>query len=167
MTESTMLSATGLRKTYFTTQPPAHVLQGIDISVEQGEFVAIMGASGSGKSTLLYCLSGMDRPTGGQVRIAGRLITDLDDAEMAKVRLTQLGFVFQQPHFLKNLTLRDNVLLPALKARPNQRAEALARVEALLERFEIAHVATMGSRRFRAASCNGQRSAGRWSPSRR
>ena len=66
------LEAGGIQKTYFSTEPPTQVLQGVDLKVRDGEFVAVMGASGSGKSTLLYCLSGMDRPTAGSVAIEGR-----------------------------------------------------------------------------------------------
>lgn len=140
-----MLESRGLTKTYFSTEPPAEVLRGIDLSVRAGEFLVIMGASGSGKSTLLYSISGMDRPSGGEVLLEGRELTSLGDAEMSEVRLARMGFVFQQPHFLSNLDVRDNVLLPALKGAPKGgRDAAVARVDALLERFGIAHVAGHG-----------------------
>lgn len=139
------LESHALTKTYFSTEPPTEVLRGIDLSVQAGEFLVIMGASGSGKSTLLYSISGMDRPTDGKVLLEGRELTSLDDAEMSKVRLTRMGFVFQQPHFLSNLDVRDNVLLPALKAAPKSgRRAAIERVDALLERFGIAHIARHG-----------------------
>ncbi|MDO5065972.1 MAG: ABC transporter ATP-binding protein [Propionibacteriaceae bacterium] len=135
-----VLECTGITKTYMSTDPPTEVLHGIDLTVEQGEFVVIMGASGSGKSTLLYSISGMDRPTTGSVRLEGRDLTGLNDDQMSRVRLTRMGFVFQQPYFLPNLNIRDNVLLPALKAAPKQGDAVVARVDALLDRFGIGHV---------------------------
>ena len=142
------LRCRGLTKAYPSTDPPTRVLNGIDLDVEQGEFLAVMGASGSGKSTLLYNLSGMDRPTGGDVRLEGQDLTALDDAQMSRIRLTRMGFVFQQAYFLENLNIRDNILLPALKAVPRRdragRDAATARVDALMERFKIAHVRRHG-----------------------
>jgi putative ABC transport system ATP-binding protein len=133
-----------LTKTYHSTDPPTQVLGGIDLTVRSGEFLVVMGASGSGKSTLLYSISGMDRPTSGRVLLGGRDLTTLGDTEMSRVRLTSMGYVFQQAYFLNNLNIRDNVLLPALKAAPRQKAAAIARVDALLERFGIAHVKEHG-----------------------
>lgn len=134
-----------LSKTYFSTDPPTEVLRGIDLTVRAGEFLVVMGASGSGKSTLLYSISGMDRPTSGNVALEGRELTSLSDAEMSNVRLTRMGFVFQQPHFLSNLDVRDNILLPALKAATKERrAAAIARVDALMDRFGITHIAGHG-----------------------
>ncbi|WP_275001190.1 ABC transporter ATP-binding protein [Promicromonospora iranensis] len=134
-----------LSKTYFSTEPPTEVLRGIDLSVRAGEFLVVMGTSGSGKSTLLYSISGMDRPTSGSVTLEGRELTSLGDTEMSKVRLTRMGFVFQQPHFLSNLNVRDNILLPALKAAPRHgREAAISRVDALMERFGIAPVRSHG-----------------------
>ncbi|MCI1746916.1 MAG: ABC transporter ATP-binding protein [Acidipropionibacterium sp.] len=143
MTE-TVLEARDLTKTFTTTDPPVQVLRGVDLSVRRGEFLAVMGASGSGKSTLLHTVSGMARPTGGTVRLEGRELTGLDDAEISRLRLTRMGFVFQEAHFLRTLSIRDNVLLPALRATPDRRGEAICRVDALLERFGIAQVAGHG-----------------------
>ncbi|MFI7454503.1 ABC transporter ATP-binding protein [Nonomuraea sp. NPDC049714] len=139
------LESQELSKTYYSTDPPTEVLRGVDLTVRAGEFLVIMGASGSGKSTLLYSLSGMDRPTSGSVALQGRQLESLSDTEMSNIRLTRMGFVFQQPHFLSNLDVRDNILLPALKGAPkDQRAAAIARVDALMERFGIAHIAGHG-----------------------
>lgn len=135
-----VLESQDLTKTFTASEPPAQVLKCIDLSVHEGEFLVVMGASGSGKSTLLYTLSGMDRPTSGKVLLEGRDLTSLKDAQMARLRLTRMGFVFQQAHFLPNLSIRDNILLPALKAAPKEEKTVLARVDALLERFGIAHV---------------------------
>lgn len=139
------LESQGLTKTFYTTDPPTEVLNGIDLSVEAGEFLVVMGASGSGKSTLLYCISGMDRPTSGSVLLQGRDLTSLSDTEMSQVRLTQMGFIFQQGYFLGNLNTRDNILLPALKATPDGKDAAIERVDALMEQFGIGHVKRHGT----------------------
>ncbi len=138
------LECEDLTKTFYSTDPPATVLNGIDLTVRDGEFLVVMGASGSGKSTLLYCISGMDRPTSGSVRLKGQDLTSLSDTEMSQVRLTQMGFIFQQGYFLGNLNIRDNILLPALKAAPRATDAAIERVDALLERFGIAEVKLHG-----------------------
>lgn len=138
------LASRGLTKTFHSTDPPTRVIDGVDLSVASGEFLVVMGASGSGKSTLLYTISGMDRPTEGSVLLEGRDLTSLDDREMSRVRLTRMGFVFQQAHFLANLNIGDNILLPALQAAPKDKKGAIARVDALLERFGIAHVRRHG-----------------------
>lgn len=138
------LESKDLTKTYYSTDPPTQVINGIDLTVRKGEFLAVMGASGSGKSTLLYSVSGMDRPTSGNVLLEGRDLTSLSDTEMSRVRLTRMGFIFQQAYFLSNLNIRDNILLPALKAAPKEKDAAIARVDALMERFGIAHVREHG-----------------------
>ena len=143
-TDHITLRAEGLSKTYYSTDPPSQVLDGINLSVRSGEFLSIMGASGSGKSTLLYSISGMDRPTTGTVSLDDRDLTSLDDEEMSRVRLTKMGFIFQQAYFLNNLNIRDNILLPALKAAPKNNDEVTARVDALMTRFGIAHVKQHG-----------------------
>ncbi|QVQ50763.1 ABC transporter ATP-binding protein [Spiractinospora alimapuensis] len=139
------LECRDLTKTFTSTDPPTQVIKGVDLSIRTGEFVVVMGASGSGKSTLLYNVSGMDRATSGEVRLGGQDLTALSDEEMSRVRLTRMGFVFQQAYFLNNLSVRDNILLPALKAVPRrERESAVARVDALMERFGIAHVGRHG-----------------------
>lgn len=138
------LESQGLTKTYYSTDPPTQVLNGIDLTVRKGEFLVVMGTSGSGKSTLLYSVSGMDSPTGGNVFLEGRNLTSLNDKEVSRVRLTRMGFIFQQAYFLSNLNIRDNILLPALKAAPKEKDTVIARVDALLERFGIAHVKQHG-----------------------
>ncbi|THV39825.1 ABC transporter ATP-binding protein [Glycomyces buryatensis] len=143
-THNVILECTDLSKTFYSTEPPTDVLDGIDLTVGDGEFLVVMGASGSGKSTMLYNISGMDRPTGGRVALGGKEITSLTDAEMSRVRLTGMGFIFQQAYFLKNLNIQDNILLPALKATPKDRTGAVKRVDDLMERFGIAHIKRHG-----------------------
>ena len=89
------------------------ILREISFGVRAGEMVAVMGPSGSGKSTLLYQVSGMDRADSGEVWMDGTEICGLSEDARAKLRLSQMGFVFQQMNMLKNLNLLDNILLPA------------------------------------------------------
>lgn len=121
------------------------VLSNVDLTIEQGEFVSVMGPSGSGKSTLLYNISGMDRAKSGRVLFNGqgitRDLTTLSEEELSKVRLTGMGFVFQHIHLLKNLSLFDNVVLPAYLALEESHDEINRRAEALMEQVGIAHLA--------------------------
>ena len=91
-----------------------HILKDVDLEIEEGEFVSVMGPSGSGKSTLLYNISGMDRMTSGTVKLKGHDISHLKEEELAKIRLNHMGFIFQDINLLKNLSLIDNVMFPAL-----------------------------------------------------
>ena len=117
------------------------VLSDVDLTIEPGEFVSVMGPSGSGKSTLLYNISGMDRAKSGRVLFNGQDITALSEEELSKVRLTGMGFVFQHIHLLKNLSIFDNVVLPAYLAREESRAEIDQRAERLMAQVGIAHLA--------------------------
>jgi len=113
-------------------------LNGVSLSVGQGEFTAVMGPSGSGKSTLLNLIAGLDRPTSGDVVVGGTNLGGLSEAGLARFRRDHVGFVFQFFHLLPNLTALENVLIPAqLRGREN----ADARGRKLLERLGIADVA--------------------------
>lgn len=135
------------------------VLENIDFMVNEGEFVAIMGPSGSGKSTLLYCLSGMDHPDSGHVVLCGEDIAKLNDLEMSAVRLKHMGFIFQQSHLLKNLTIRDNIVLPGFKADIKPREVVNQSAESLMKKMDITHIAhhdirkVSGGQLQRAAIC--------------
>lgn len=132
-----------LCKTYVIDKRQNNVLKNVSFEIEEGEMVAIMGPSGSGKSTLLYAVSGMDQATGGEVFFDGRDITKLSEKEMANIRLDEMGFIFQQMYMMKNLTILDNIVLPAVqsKKRKESRKEKLARGEALMRKLGIIEVA--------------------------
>ncbi|ALC98819.1 ABC transporter ATP-binding protein [Actinomyces sp. oral taxon 414] len=134
-----VLRARGLSKSYRSP-----VLDNLDLDIEQGQFVAIMGPSGSGKSTLLHCLSGMDRPSGGSVLLGDTEITSLSEKELAALRLTRFGFVFQQAHLMPTLCLLDNIVLPGYLAGLRPRPEITARGRRLMERMGISEQAASG-----------------------
>lgn len=117
------LKVKDLCKTYVINKRNNNVLKNINFSIENGEMVAVMGPSGSGKSTLLYSVSGMDKPTSGEIELKGKKITELTEKELAYVRLDQMGFIFQQMHMLKNLTIMDNILLPAYQSKKGSRTK--------------------------------------------
>jgi putative ABC transport system ATP-binding protein len=108
-----------------------HALRGVTFRVERGDYVAIVGTSGSGKSTLLNLLGALDRPTAGHVRYEGRDVLDLTDAELAELRNTRIGFVFQSFHLLPRMTALDNVLLPLLYRAGSARSRRERAVAAL------------------------------------
>ena len=113
----TILEARDLCKTYIVDKRQNNVLKNINFSVKEGEMVAIMGPSGSGKSTLLYTVSGMDDATGGDVFFEDKNIAKLDGNELAALRLDEMGFIFQQMYMMKNLTILDNIVLPAMQSK--------------------------------------------------
>ena len=111
-----MLQLAGLVKSYPAPGTTVHALRGVDLTVARGEFVALMGPSGSGKSTLLQLVAGLDRPTGGEILLDSQRIDALSEARRAVLRRTHVGFVFQSFNLIGNLTVADNVELPALLA---------------------------------------------------
>lgn len=117
------LQVRNLSKTYITNKRQNNVLKNINFTIDDGEMVAVMGPSGSGKSTLLYSVSGMDRPTAGEVTLAGKEIIGLREKDLSEVRLNDMGFIFQQMHMLKNLSVMDNILLPAYQSDKNHRTK--------------------------------------------
>lgn len=104
--------ATNVRKTYGTGGAEVNALDGVSLDVETGRFTAIMGPSGSGKSTLLHCLAGLDSVTSGTVSIGGTDLASLNDAELTRLRRTELGFIFQAFNLLPTLTAEENITLP-------------------------------------------------------
>ncbi|MEG1269010.1 MAG: ABC transporter ATP-binding protein, partial [Oscillospiraceae bacterium] len=108
----TILETKDLRKIYGTGDTAVHALDGVNLTVENGEFVAIVGTSGSGKSTLLHMLGGLDRPTGGSVIVDGKEIFSLKDEELTIFRRRKIGFVFQNYNLVPTMNVYDNIILP-------------------------------------------------------
>ena len=108
----TILQTENLKKIYGSGDTAVHALDGVSLSVEKGEFVAIVGTSGSGKSTLLHMLGGLDRPTSGTVTVDGRDIFSLKDEELTIFRRRKIGFVFQNYNLVPVLNVEENILLP-------------------------------------------------------
>ena len=127
------LVAENLGKSFGT--PPQEVLRGIDLEISRGEFLALTGRSGSGKSTLLYLLSALDSPTVGLVKFEGRDFNDMSSGELHEIRNRRIGFVFQFHYLLPELSVLENVLLPARKAGLRDEKEKFA--FSLLEQFEL------------------------------
>jgi putative ABC transport system ATP-binding protein len=140
---STVLQVKDLCKTYITNKRQNNVLKNVSFSIEEGEMVAIMGPSGSGKSTLLYSVSGMDKPTAGEVTLGDKNIATLNDNELSEVRLKYMGFIFQQMHMLKNLSVIDNILLPAYKLTNDKakRKEIDEYCNELMRKLDISDIA--------------------------
>lgn len=109
---SRILEATGIKKTYLTGDVGTEVLKGVDVSVEEGEFVAVLGESGSGKSTLLYILAGIDSPSEGRVELLGRDLSEVSDEELAAMRRREVSFVYQFDNLVPHLTTYENIILP-------------------------------------------------------
>ena len=139
----TILEARDLCKTYIVDKRQNNVLKNINFSVKEGEMVAIMGPSGSGKSTLLYTVSGMDDATGGDVFFEDKNIAKLDGNELAALRLDVMGFIFQQMYMMKNLTILDNIVLPAMQSKKTKetKKEKMQRGEALMRKLGIIEIA--------------------------
>lgn len=131
---ATIILLKDITKTYHLEAIDVPVLKRVNLSIEQGEYVAIMGASGSGKSTLMNIIGCLDRPTSGEYFLAGINLTTLDDDELADIRNQYIGFVFQQFNLLPRLTSLANVMLPMIYAdvdrsqRIEQATEALVQV---------------------------------------
>ena len=132
-----VLEVKDLCKTYVVDEYSNNVLQNVNFSMEEGEFVSIMGPSGSGKSTLLYTVSGMDSMTSGDVTFDGENISKLDRKAMAKIRLNKMGFVFQQMYMMKKLNILDNIILPGYQSKQKSRAEVNKDAETLMRRLGI------------------------------
>ena len=109
-----IIEVESLNKTFMLGNVSVEVLKEINMTVNKGEFITIMGPSGSGKSTLLYLLGGLDRPTSGKILIKGQDISSLSDREQSIMRRREVGFVFQFYNLVPNLTVKDNVMLPLL-----------------------------------------------------
>ena len=151
-----LVHAKGLRKDYGSGEGLVRALDAVDLDVNRGEAVAVMGPSGCGKSTLLHLIGGLDRPSAGQLSVAGQRVDELSERALAHLRRDEIGFVFQAFQLMDELTAQENVELPALLAGhpPN---EARARATALLGQVGLAdrarHLPSMlsGGQRQRVA----------------
>ena len=139
----TILDVKDLCKTYVINKRQNNVLRNVSFTVEKGEMLVIMGPSGSGKSTLLYTVSGMDRMTAGSVKFCGKDLSSLSENELSRVRLEDMGFIFQQMYMLKNLTVMDNIILPAVKSSKikESRKETVERGQEIMRKLGIIEVA--------------------------
>ena len=145
----TILETKDLRKVYGSGDTEVRALDGVDLTVEKGEFVAVVGTSGSGKSTLLHMLGGLDRPTGGTVTVDGKELSAMRDEELTIFRRRKIGFVFQNYNLVPVLNVYENIVLPI---QLDGNAPDKAYVERIIE--------TLG-----LASSSGWPSPGLWRPS--
>ncbi len=152
----TAVDVRGVYRTFEADLSPVRALRGADLSVERGEFVAVMGPSGCGKSTLLHMIAGIDVPDEGTVAVAGREISGLDPNDRARMRRTDIGIVFQFFNLLEGMTVQENVVLPALvagvKRKPAEsRARDLLDLLGLADKAKAAPTTLSGGQRQRLA----------------
>ena len=138
-----ILEVKDLCKTYIVNKRQNNVLKNVNFSISEGEMVAVMGPSGSGKSTLLYTASGMDSLTSGTVLFSSKDISKMNSKELAELRLDEMGFIFQQMYMLKNLTVLDNIILPVLQSKKNNksRKEVVEQAHQLMRKLDIIEIA--------------------------
>ena len=141
---TTVLQATGLHRTYRMGRVEVPVLRGVDLQVQEGEWLCVLGSSGSGKSTLLHQLGDLDRPDRGDVAWRGRSLTEMRRRERETYRNRAIGFVFQSYHLMPELNVLENVMVASMVGHDpfawrSMRAEASARAEELLDAFGLGH----------------------------
>ena len=138
-----ILEVKDLCKTYIVNKRQNNVLKNVNFTIGEGEMVAVMGPSGSGKSTLLYAVSGMDSLTAGEVNFCGRNIAGMGERELVDLRLDEMGFIFQQMYMLKNLTILDNIILPATQSKKQRepRRETARRGQDFMRKLGIIDIA--------------------------
>lgn len=133
-----ILESKGLNKSYPVGKSnKVDVLKDVNLQVRKGEFIAVMGPSGSGKSTLLYNICGMDRMSSGSVIFNGKELSGLGEKDLSKIRLGKMGFIFQQIHLLKNLSIFDNIILSGYLAKHRSRKDINSRAIQLMEQTGI------------------------------
>lgn len=135
-----MLKAVNIKKNFDLDKTKLQILKGIDINIQGGEFVTIMGKSGSGKSTLLNILSTLDTPSEGEVYFEDVKIDNLSDDDSSKLRRESFGFVFQLPKMVKNLSILDNILLPSLQYKKDRKSATQAATN-LMQKIGIENIA--------------------------
>lgn len=142
---NTVLKVNDLCKTYIVNKMQNNVLKNVNFTMDEGEFIAIMGPSGSGKSTLLYTVSGMDRFTAGEVNFNNKQMSNLNANELSDLRLNEMGFVFQQMHMLKNLSIYDNIIVSAYNSKNGKTKEGRKKInelaKELMRKLDIIEIA--------------------------
>lgn len=140
--KKSILTAKSLSKSFAHNGGQIHILSGVDLDIYEGDFTVIMGASGSGKSTMLYALSGMDKATAGSVTYNGRDVVKMSEKELARLRYSDFGFIFQQMHLVSNLSLYENVAVSGYLNKKQSPAEVRERADQLFKRIGIDHIKT-------------------------
>lgn len=151
-----MIEVKNLQKAYMEGETPTLALRDVSFTIKEGEFVSIMGPSGSGKSTLLHILSFLDRPTGGSYTFIGKSIEEMSDSELAHVRNSDMGFVFQSFNLLARLSVYDNVEIPLLysalaESERKERIEEAVRSVGLIEKLHTESGKLSGGQKQRVA----------------
>lgn len=116
---SNMIEIKNVKKSFGKDTAKTEVLKGVDLEIEKGDFVSLMGASGSGKSTLLYLIGGLDKDFEGEIMIDGENIRSMKEKKMSKLRLSKIGFIFQFYNLVQNLSVEDNIMLPITMSGKN------------------------------------------------
>lgn len=135
---SKIVTGTNIKKTFYLGDEAEQVLRDVSVEINKEEFVALMGPSGSGKTTLMFALSGMDTIDDGEVLYDGRKLSKLSERDLADLRRKKMGFVFQQPTFLKNLNLLDNIVLPAQRDNRKKALNLAFKGKNLMQKVGIA-----------------------------
>lgn len=133
-----MIKSENIVKTFGEGNQEFRALDGVDVKIGKGEFVAVMGPSGSGKTTLMFALSGMDNINEGRVCFEINDLSKLKENQLADLRRRKMGFIFQQPTMLKNLNILDNIILPSLRDNSGDRAVLVSKAQRLMEKTGIA-----------------------------
>lgn len=156
MSNRVVIECRGLMRTFDDGASRVEVLKGIDLDINAGERIAIVGSSGSGKSTLLHCLGGLDLPNSGEIRMSGKNLAQLGEAERGQIRNSEMGFIYQFHHLLPEFSALENTAMPLLIGGVDV-ATATARASTVLEKVGLAHRLThkpselSGGERQRAA----------------
>lgn len=152
ISKETVISAKNLKKSFANQENEQVIFEHLDLDIYKGDFTVIMGSSGAGKSTLMYSLSGMDRPTKGEITFCGKTITELNDDKLAVFRRKNCGFVFQQIYLLDKMSLMDNVITAGVLTGKN-RKEIVKRA---LELFEMVNLPQETQRKFPSQISGGE-----------
>jgi putative ABC transport system ATP-binding protein len=151
-----LISTKGLEKTYYNDDVETKAVRGVDLTIEEGEFVSIVGPSGSGKSTLMQMLGFLDRPTGGEYFFKGKEVSDYTDDELARIRNKSVGFVFQTFNLLPRLSVLENIAIPLMyagmsRAMREKRAQEVVEIVGLSDRAGYETARLSGGQRQRVA----------------